>query len=459
MAYGFLFSAVLFAVPLSAQDAAEIPEEFQVRPLEGAEIEKPAPMEGEIPPLARPEMEPLPEVKPEPPTKPAVPVRPEPPPKPQAVPAVPVTPKGSEPAPAPVDIKEQAAAELKFYESSFGSASPDMLPVLQDQLDAFLQQYRDLDIADQGIYLRSQVKEKQNDLSGASVDILKMVYECPQTTLTFNAKRKLLEIADKRFKKQKAALTEIAKGPAAGMDAPTRFAALLRSLAGLQEKELAKPLGAELREFLVRYPGHANAGEITFLLARRHSQNGEHRAAILIDEKLVALSKDKGLQARAQTAIGDIYATALKDYNKAVEAYQAVTVKHADSAEAGDAYLKMAGLLAENLNQPVLAVEKLEEFIKLHPEGDAAHDALRQVIEIAGAAKDFGKQAQSIEAFAEKYPKDEYSADGLLDAADAYEKKLADVAGAKRVLQKVVAAYPGSKQAKSASKRLAKLGA
>ncbi|MFA5137893.1 MAG: tetratricopeptide repeat protein [Elusimicrobiota bacterium] len=450
-----LFSAVLFAIPLPAQ-GAEASEEFQVRPLEGAEIDIPKPMEGELPSPARPEMEPLPQIQPEFPAKPEPPAEPEPPAKPEVVPVVPVTPKA--PEPAPVSINEQAEAELKFYEYSFGSASTDMLPVLQDQLDAFLQQYRDLDIADQGIYLRSQVKEKQNDLSGAAVDILKMLYEYPQTKLTFNAKRKLLEIADKRLRKHKTALTEIAKAPVAGMDAPVRFAALLRSLADIQEKELAKPLGAELREFLVRYPGHASAGEIAFLLARHHSQNGEHRAAILIDEKLLALSKDSGLRAKAQTAIGDIYATALKDYNKAVEAYQTVTEKYADSPEAGDAYLKMAGLLAESLNQSTLAVEKLEEFIKLHPEGDAAHDAWRQVIEIASSAKDFSKQAQSIETFAEKYPKDEFSADGLLDAADLYEKKLADTAGAKRVLQKVVSAYPGSKQAKSANKRLAKLG-
>ena len=457
----------------------EIPSPAELGKTEPA-IEPPPPP----PPAPKPVVKPLPQPKPV--------VKPLPPPEIVAPPAAPAEqPKKASGAAPAVDLGQRFEAELKFYESSFETAAPELLPPLLEQVDAFFQHYREVPGADQALFLRSVIREKQGDLPGAAVDILKLLYEYPQTKLAFNSKRKLLDIADKRLKKQKAALTEIAKAPVNGLALPARSTMLLRSLVDIPEPLLYAPVAAELREFLVRYPDLPESGEITILLGRHYFRNEAHRPAILIEQKVLALYKDPALLAKAQYQIGDIYATALKDFNKAVEAYQSVAEKYPETPEAASSYVRIAKILDENLNQSALAVEKLEEIVKLYPKTEAAHDAyletariqkgklnaankavtalealadmfpgdravsaLKQAAEISDGLKDYASEARIYEKLAESTPQDKFAPDALWEAADVYEKKLLDPSAARKALEKLVGAHPSSKLFKKAQKRL-----
>jgi tetratricopeptide (TPR) repeat protein len=266
---------------------------------------------------------------------------------------------------------------------------------------------------------------------------------------------------------------------------------LLRSLVDIPEPLLYAPVAAELREFLVRYPDLPESGVITILLGRHYFRNEAHRPAILIEQKVLALYKDPALLAKAQYQIGDIYATALKDFNKAVEAYQTVTEKYPDTPEVSSAYVRIAKILDENLNQSALAVEKLEEIVKLYPKTEAAHDAyletariqkaklnaankavaalealadmfpgdravsaLKQAAEISDGLKDYASEARIYEKLAESTPQDKFAPEALWEAADVYEKKLLDPSAAKKAMEKLVSAHPSSKLFKKAQKRL-----
>ena len=498
------------------EDSAVVEDDFKVRPLEGTpadpEIAKPEVVEFEIPSPVQPEPEieparPQPKVEP-PPAKPETlpapppetpaPVEPPKPPAPPPAPAKPATPKAAPSVQAPARSEaEFAREELKFYEGAFETASPDVLEPLLEEVDGFLSRYRDQDGADQALFLMASIRERQGDLVGGAVDLLKILYEYPQTKLAFNAKRKLLDIADKKLKKQKTALTQIAQDQSkvTDLDQPGRLAALLKALTAVPEKEFYKPLGDELRGFLARYPGHPGAGEITFLLARHHARNGQYRAAILLNQKVLALYPDAGLRAKAQSEIAGLYAASLKDYNRAVEAYLSLAEKYPGTPEAGESYVKMAKILDENLNQSALAVEKLDEIVRLYPNTDAAYQAfleqariqrnrlsapakavaaheglaemfpgergvasLKEAADISASAKDFAAQTRLLEKFVEKYPDDKYSPEALWEAADVYQERLTDPAGAKRVLEKLSSAYSGTKFGKKALKRLSELG-
>jgi TolA-binding protein len=442
-------------------------------------------------------------------TAPAVvePVKtPEPAKKPAAEPAKALAPeKAPEAAPAPKkapaampapppSAEQREKAELAFLQATFQTAAPDILPSLAEQVDAYLWEFREGADADQAQYLYAQIDEKQGDLAAAAVGLLKLLYEYPQTELKMNAKKRLVEIVDKKLgKKLLPAIMEIAKGPAEGLDRPQRYAALLRALVNLKEPALYQPLILEFREFLRRYPNDPVSGETSYLRGQLHFQNANYPMAILINEKILAVQKEGPLAAKAQTAIADTYATAMKDYNKAVEAYQAVTKKFAAYPEAGDAYVKMARIFDENLKQPDLALETLDKIVAGYPNTDAAYKAYMEtariqkdknndfgkaVAALQGAAKMFkGEeraatalkqaaaiaadnlkddtlQAQSLQEVAANCPQCKAAPGALWEAGQVYEKKLQNPSQALKVYQQLVKAYPTYSGIKDVNKRI-----
>ena len=387
---------------------------------------------------------------------------------------------------------ERAKADFAFLQNAFRGAGLEVYPTLLERVDLHLQFYRDLEGADQAQFLRSEITEKQADLPTAVVDLLKLLHSYPRTKLDFSAKKKLLEIADKRFKKQKPALTELMKTPEDKGERADRIAALLRALAALEDKEFTGPLLSELGLFMRRYPTHPGVGEMEFLQGKVHAVNGNNLAAILIYEKILALSKDGALGARAQSAIGDIYAAAFKNYDKAIEAYRATTDRFPQHSEAGVAYAKMAKIIDEQLKQPGLSLEVLQKVVSLYPgseaayqslleqskilkdklgdpgsavqrlekiaddyKGDHAVDALTQAAAVAGATlKDFSLQVKFLERLARDYPDHKTSPQALWDAGQVYERSLSDPSSARKAYRTLVDKYAGDLAAPKAAKRL-----
>ena len=492
------------AIPAPGEETAEpAPEPVKPKP-------KPKPAEE---PAAEPAPEPVkPKVQPKPAEEPAAepalePVKPKPKPKPKAKPVeAPVEEtEAAEPAPKPKpkaaprkaeapaqSASEAARAQVKYLQEAFKDATEETLPSILEQIEVHLQQYRDVEGADQALYLKADVHEKLGDYSSAAMDHLRLLYEYPQTKLAFNAKKKLMEIADRRFRKQKQPIADMMKAVDPKLDRADRFAALLRAAVALQERELTVPLVAELNNFLRRYPEHPAAGEMTFLMGKVHSVNANYKAAVLFFEKILALSNDGGLGARAQAAIGDIYAVSLRDYNKAIEAYQATTDRFADFPEAGEAYVKWAKIQDENLKQPNLAVELLEKITTLYPKSDAAYqslmeqsriysyklkdynravdalkkvaddfpaekavEALKQAAELARSyLKDQSMQAEFLERIGTDFSEHKDAPQALWDAGQMYERQLSNNAAALKVYQTLVSKFAANPLAKKASKRV-----
>ena len=456
-----------------------------------------------------------PKVQPKPAEEPAAepapePVKPKPKPKPKAKPVEapaeepaaepapehapePAKPKSKRKAEAPAQSASEAAkAQVKYLQEAFKDATEETLPSLLDQIEVHLHQYREQDGADQAIFLRAEIHDKLGDYSAAALDLLRLLYEYPQTKLAFNAKKKLMEVADRRFRKQKQPLADMMKAVDAKLERADRLAALLRAAAALQERELTVPLVGEINGFLRRYPEHPAAGEMTFLIGKVHSVNANYKAAVLYFEKILALSNDGGLGARAQAAIGDIYAVSLRDYNKAIEAYQATTDRFADFPEAGEAYVKWAKIQDENLKQPNLAVELLEKITTLYPKSDAAYqslmeqsriysyklkdynravdalkkvaddfpgekavEALKQAAELARSyLKDQSMQAEFLERIGTEFSEHKDAPQALWDAGQMYERQLSNNAAALKVYQTLVSKFAANPLAKKASKRV-----
>ncbi|MBI5243440.1 MAG: tetratricopeptide repeat protein [Elusimicrobia bacterium] len=471
-----------------AQAAAQAQPEQPSAPAQAPAVQEPEEA------TERPEEPAKPAEKPAKPAAAAAPEPVKPSPAPEKEPQAPA-PK-SAPTPLP-SAQERAKAELSFLQSTFKTASEDVLPSLVDQIDAYLWEFREIAEADQAQFLKAQISDKQGDMVTAAVDLLKLLYEYPQTEYKMNAKKRLFEIIDKKFgKKMKPVITELAKGPAAGLDRPQRFALLLRSLVNLKEAAFYQPLILEFREFFRRYASDPSAGEMTYLFGRLHFQDGNYKMSVIINEKLLAVHKDGPLAAKAQASVGDIYATAMRDYNKAIEAYQVVTKKFAAYPEAGDAYVKMAKIFDENLKQPDLALETLDKIVLTYPGADASYQAFVETARIQkDKNKDFGKavaalqnaakmfkneeraaaalrqasviaaddlkddtlQAQLLKDVPANCPQCRSAADSLWEAGQVYEKRLKAPAEALKAYKQLVSEYPGYARIKDVNKRIAAL--
>ncbi|HAH05134.1 MAG TPA: hypothetical protein DCM05_01200 [Elusimicrobia bacterium] len=401
------------------------------------------------------------------------------------------------PPPALPTAEERAKSQLTFAQNIFKSASEDILPSIGEQAEAYLWEFRDNPEADQAQYLKAEVDERRGESIAAITDFIKLFYEYPQTELKMNAKQKMFLLVDKKLnKKLKPQITEIARGPREGLDRPQRFAAFLRAMAALKESVFYQPLREEFREYLRRYPGHEDAGDITFEFGQLHLQNGNYQNAILLYQKVLAVYKEGALAAKAQIGVGDTYAQALKDYNKAVEAYQAVTKKFAAYPEAGDAYVKLATIFDQNLKQPDLALETLDKIIANYAGTDSAYaaylemsriqkernkdhskavaalqaaskmfageeraaEALKKASEIAGDdLQDDTFKAKLLKDLVENCPQCKGAPAALWDAGQVYERRLKAPGEALPVYKRLVADYPADAHVKDAQKRIREL--
>ncbi|MFH2202982.1 MAG: tetratricopeptide repeat protein [Elusimicrobiota bacterium] len=395
------------------------------------------------------------------------------------------------PAAESSDPKAHAREKLAFLERSFASASKDVLGSLLEQVEEMIRGDRESEVADGAHDLKALIHEKRKEYASSIVGMLKLIYEYPDSKLAFNTKRRLLEMVGKRMKTHRARLSELARGPEPGLDRPARFAALLRELALVEEKDLYAPLTGEFREFLGRYPAHRLSGEMTHLLAQLHARKGENEIALLIFEETLALFKDPVLLAKTQFALAEHLVGALKRYDKAAEAYQKVIAAYPADELAREAHVKLGELLYRRLKQPALAIEILQKAVTRYPAADAAYaalllqaeihadqkslakavaalealaamfpgekavGALKKAADLADSGKDYAEQVRLLSKLAADNPKSKEAPEALYEAAQICEKRLADAAKAEELYKRVVDEYASSKLAAKARKRLA----
>ncbi|PCI37115.1 MAG: hypothetical protein COB53_07400 [Elusimicrobia bacterium] len=409
-------------------------------------------------------------------------------PEPTVIPVTRLTP------PVIVSAQSHVVDEFLFLRSAFSKADSAILESLFAQAAALLEVARQSERADEIQLFMIEIRRKQKRPVDAVIEALKLLYEYPGSKWAFNAKRIIQEITAKRFKRSREKITAITEGPRIGMSRPQRLGAMLQNLASFSDPNFYSMITAEFRDFFKRYPGYTDRDSLSFLLAGLHTRNGSPRPAVFLYERILALSEKKDLKASAQNAVGDLYAGALDDPERAVGAYQALADGFPEFEEAQVAYGKWARLLDKELKQPMLAVEILEKAVQLYPETDAAHNALsesgrilafrlknrelavltlerlaemfpgpravaglRRIANLHARARDYAKQARTLVRLRRRYPGDAYSAEALWTAARLYDKKLRDETAARRVYQDLVESYPENHFSKKARRRLESL--
>lgn len=395
-----------------------------------------------------------------------------------------------------LDRTARVKAEWEFLNANVEDASDEKtISEILSQLVLFLHSNPESEFAADGLLLKATLDSRVEDYKSAVVDLLKFVYEYPESKLHSQAKRSLTDIINREMKRKlKPVLTKIAAGPDAGSDIGENFERLADLLKKLTERTggfFYEPVLREYEEFFYRYPDYRNSDELQMLLGKLHLKNKKYTASMLSFRKLLALYPSSALRARAQRLIGDIFGDSLKNNSKSGSAYQKVIDGYPSSDEAPLAYARMAKL-EERQKHYRLAVDVYGKIIKHYPGGDAAvnafnakarllkkelkrpddaikvygrladmfkgtpaaADALENAAETASKLKEYAWAAEIYVRLAQECPESPKAPSALYSGARIYEKELENLDKAVEIYNQLAVQYPDHKLAKKAKSRV-----
>jgi len=365
-----------------------------------------------------------------------------------------------------------------------------------DELRQFVRRRPQAPQAPEALALLAGLRAKR-DWPAAAAAYLRLIYEYHGAPAELRAKSSYLELLDKKAsRKQRAALADLVNVPDLA-DKADRLAVVWPRVAAEAPDALYDPAVAEIRDFLVRFPEHKDDDRLQAALARLHAANDKPAAAVLSWRKLLALYPSSSLRPEAQRAVGDLYAEPLRDYKKAIDAYQQVVADYPQAPEVLGALEGSARLFEERLKQYDLAVEMDEKIAKLFPKtagslkalksiarlqrdrlakpdeavktllrlsamhgGQDGVDALLLAADVARRdLKDYKREAELRVQVAADYPAAKEAAEALYDAAGVYADDAKDGAAALKTYRDAAAKYPNDKYGKKAAARGDKLAA
>ncbi|MBI4802058.1 MAG: tetratricopeptide repeat protein [Elusimicrobia bacterium] len=370
--------------------------------------------------------------------------------KPAAVSELPELPK--EPA-AAVEAPRPAAAvpvnvmwaEWEYLKKHGEDKDEDVGASVLEQLTGWQRLYADTEYGGDAQLLKADLHLKLGNYKAAIVDLLKHLYEYPESELNPAVRKLLTGTIDKKAgKKVKAALIEIAKPPGPA-DKAERLALLIKNLADQAGEELYEPLTGEFQEFFYRFPLYAKRDELQLALGNLYLAKEEYIPARLAYEKLIQVYPASRSLLAAKKSLADVLADKLKDYNAALNVYQDIAADFPGTPQAWLAYGQTARL-SERQKRYDLAVETYEKIVALYQEGNAAYDALKSEAKVL--RENLSKPKESIDVLnrlADKY-KGEKAIAALNLAAETARRDLKDTETEIKMYDRITAEYPDDPQ-------------
>jgi TolA-binding protein len=406
--------------------------------------------------------------------------------------------KKEEPEPAAESAKFAGPdAEWAFVKSAAEDSDFAVQDAAIENLRLFARRYPDSAHAPDALFLLAGLRARKGDWQPAVVAMLHGIYEYAGAAAELRAKSAYLELIDRKASSRlRPILNDFVSGSDAA-DKSDRLSALWQKVAEKAPGAFYEPAADEIRDFLVRFPEHKDGDKLQAALARLHAGNDKPTAAAVAWRKLLALYPDSGLRAKAQLAVGDLYADPLRDPKKAIDAYQDLIAEYPQSPEVQAALVSSARLFEEKLRQYPLAVQMDEQIVKSFPKTAASLKALKSIARLQrdrlskpdeaiktlqrlstmhggqdgvdalllGAdvahsdLKDYVREAALRHQVCDDYAAAKEAPQSLYDAAGVYEDYAKDEAKAIATYNEVASKYPTHKLAKKASDRAAKLAA
>lgn len=384
--------------------------------------------------------------------------------------------------------------EWQFLTAAAAESNGDIRSAVLGDLEAYIAAHAGSSASGDAQLLLADILEKKGDTEESAIERLKYLYEFPNDKSVPQVQRGIKALSDGKIASAlRPLLSDLAVSPDAD-HASERLGVLWHRLAQEAPGSLERILEKEIPRFITRFPGYPSGDQLLADLAALRAEHARPAAALLAHKKILAHYPASELRAQSCWSVGDLYEK-LKDYEKAIAAYQAAADQYPKSPEALPSLEAAARLLEEKEKRFELAAEFHGRIITDFPKNPAAlksykakarleldelsrpavaiktyermaqdfhtpdgFEALRQAAHIARKdLKNYRLEADYRRKAAVEFADHEDAAAELFAAGGIFEDDLKDWDNAAAAYRELAVKFPKHKLARKASDRLARL--
>ena len=353
---------------------------------------------------------------------------------------------------------QSAEKELEFYKNEVNNADKKQLPSLEWDLNSWLERNYSLPSAPEAMLYKAKVEYLNKEYTPAYLTILKYVYEFPTKKLPKDLVNQIIaEFPNKQQVELMQALTP-KNLPQTTEDRLNMFFTAANKL-NLDDSQ--EHLLKDYSLFFARFPGYENKDKIELLLGDSYRNDGDYLAALSKYDKVWKIYPSTKYKAASLRMKGDIYASELKDYDKAKSYYTQVLNEFPNSVEIPTTHKHLALLEADtkNYDSAIENAQKSYEGYLKDGQKLEAYSALMFKAEVQEKnLKNYNSAVETLKVAADLMPADEqYYVEAKQKEAQIQAKKLKDNYAERNVLEEIAVRFPNTENGVEALYRAAEL--
>lgn len=341
--------------------------------------------------------------------------------------------------------------ELAFYQKQAQNPTKQIQQEVIKNLQSWIEENRDLPEASKALILKANSEKSLKAYPDFVITLLRYKYEFGVSN---NIQSSLKESAKEFAKNEQEAYNKLINIKASQSALPERLDTFLTLATKANLKGTYQPLIKEYEMFFKRFRDYEEIDRMELMLGDLHRANKNPYGALMQYEKVWTVYPDTKYKAASLRMQGDVYASDLKDYEKAKAIYAQVLNDYPTSLERPTAYYHLA-LMEEGQKQYEDALNHLDFAAKLYQEQDDK-DSLYEVLlfkaeiqeknlkDYEGTAKTLNKAAGLFINKEKKFEEVQFK------LADLYRSKLKDIVLQRKAYEDFIKAYPNAKQAEKA---------
>lgn len=352
---------------------------------------------------------------------------------------------------------QTAVNELNFYKKQSQSEDKKLLMTIDRHLGEWIEKNYSLPGADDALLLRADIQVRTRQYPKAYVTLLRHKYEFPNSSNGVQTKSLFNTVIENMPKNERAALKKAYAVKAVPKNTDDRMAQFLASITQLELNNAYNPVNEEYASFFARFPDYENKDKMELMLGDWERTNKNYQASVMQYQKVYDIYPSTKYKAASLRMLGDIYASELKDYDKAAYYYNNVLKNFPSSIEIGTTYHHIA-IMNENQKVYTAAVENLTKASEIYlkdAQKEKAYDAFLYKAELQNKKlKDYAGAVDTLNHTAELFKTDQNKfTECKAKAAEIYYSRLKDRYGELAAYESITANYPASEYAPKAAYR------
>lgn len=348
---------------------------------------------------------------------------------------------------------QNPSEELAFYQKQAQSSVKQTQQEIINGLQRWLEANPTSPEAGKALILKANLERNLRVYPESVITLLRYKYEFGSNTKT-NI-QSILKDTEKEFSRSEQATYEkLINNRVPQEDLPERLDKFLNLATKANLKGTYHPLITEYISFFKRFKDYEEIDRLELMLGDLHRANKNPYAALLQYEKVWQLYPDTKYKVASLRMQGDVYASELKDYEKARAIYEQILNDYPNSIERPTVYYHLA-VMEEGLKQYQEALDHLGFAAKLYQE-QGNKDSLYEVMLFKAdiqekKLKDYQGAAQTLNQMSKIFAGKESTFEEIqFKLANLYDSKLKDPVLERKAYEDFIKAYPNSKQADKA---------